>query len=445
MLRIACSFFVLSLALQLGAQDRAELLKKYTSTVNSIAITDTNDADLEAIATAIGSSRIVMLGEMDNGDGETFRAKARIARYLHQKLGFSVLAFESDFYSTNWLWDTQQKGDSALKAVWDVWTETEEFQGMYEYIAQSSKGKNPLAITGFDCQIFYKPGVLDFINRSAPLLESLGHEKATADNYIYTLLKANDYDSTKRMPDTAINFLRRYTLQVMADLKARPELDSTGMWMQTFSSMMGNAANCWLNRKVPVGYNFLKITMDGTIHEKQMADNLNWLANHKYKDQKIIVWSLNQHITKNNDLLDVEISNYRKTNNTTMGQELYRLMQDDIFILGFTSAEGNSGSPYQRNGRPFKIDPLSRNDWYTNSLKAAKLNYAFTDFRAIRKYPAASSPFTMRGWGYEYDMKGQWFSVFDGMVFIKTNRAATPTAEYYLEEEDDTVVQVKKK
>lgn len=427
----------LFLCVKIFAQDRNELLKKYTSPVKSIAIADTNDADLQALAAAIGNSRIVMLGEMDNGDGETFRAKARIIRFLHQKLGFSVLAFESDFYGTNWLWDTQQKGEVALQAVWDVWRETEEFQDMSQYITQQSKGKNPLVITGFDCQIFYKPGINDFIRKSSALLNELGYEKDLRENYIHTLLQANDYDSTKRMPDSAIHFIYKYTVKVMEDLRKRPELDKSGLMLQTFSSLMGNASNCWLNRKVPVGYNFLKIAMDGTMHEKQMANNLHWLATQKYKDQKIIVWSTNQHITKNNDLLQVEISNYRKKNNTTMGHEIYTLMKDDLFIIGFTSADGTSGSPYQRNGQPFKIAPLSRHDWYTGALSSANLNYAFTNFKAIRSYPAAGKEFTMRGWGYEYDMIGEWFNVFDGMFFIKANRAATPTGEYYYEEEEE--------
>jgi erythromycin esterase-like protein len=283
------------------------------------------------------------------------------------------------------------------------------------------------------------------MNQAEHLLETLEYDKRTAQNYIHTLMKANDYDSTKRMPDSAIHFLYRNTQQVMTALKNRAELDSNGMWAQTFSSMMGNAANCWLNRKVPVGYNFLNITMDGTMHEKQMANNLHWLATHKYKDQKIIVWSVNQHITKNNDLLQVDISTYRKTNNTTMGHELYKLMQDDIFIMGFTSANGTTGSPYQRTGQPFNIGSMGRTDWYTNSLSAAQLHYAFTDFRSIRKHPAGESTFTMRGWGYEYAMKGQWFNVFDGMFFIKTNRAATASAEYYYEDEEEEEVVTKAK
>jgi erythromycin esterase len=386
------------------AQDKAELLRQYTTPIRSISMSDTSDADLQSLASAIGNSRIVMLGEMDNGDGETFKAKARIIKYLHQKLGFSVLAFESDFYNMNTLWDRYQNGDSALQAVWGVWTEVEEFQDMQQYISRHSKGADPLIITGFDCQIYYEPGIPDFLSRSSKILAAMGYDEASGQNYLRSLVRANDYDTAKKLPDTTIGYLRNYTVRVMNDIRQHPELDPSGMWLQTFNSMMGNAANCWLNRKVPVGYNF---------------------ADHKYKDRKIIVWGHNQHISKNPDLLEIDLSNYRKTQNTTMGHELAKLYKDDVFIIGFTSYDGLSGSPFQRNLKPFDILPLSKPDWFTNTLASSKLNYAFTNFRALAKTSVANDEFIMRGWGYQYPMKGEWFRVFDGMFYIRTQRPAT--------------------
>jgi erythromycin esterase len=422
MSRILPLILVFLMSIPAFAQDKTELLRQFTTPINSLSITDTSDTDLQALASAIATSRIVMLGEMDNGDGETFKAKARIVRYLHQKMGFSVLAFESDFYSTNLLWDNYQHGDSALQAVWGVWTEVEEFSDMAQYISQYSKGADPLAITGFDCQVFYQPGITDFLHRSPSLITSLGYAEAESKNYLSTLVKANDYDTAKTLPDTTISYLRNFTIRVMNDIRSNPGLDSSGMWLQTFNSMMGNAANCWLNRKVPVGYNFFRIQMDGTIHDRQMADNLRWLADHKYKGRKIIVWANNQHISKNNDLLELDLSNYRKTQNTTMGNELAKIFKDDVFTIGFTSFDGTSGSPFQRNLKPYEIRPLGKNDWYTNTMASSKMIYAFSDFRAISKTRAAENEFIMRGWGYQYEMKGKWFSVFDGMFFIRTQK-----------------------
>ena len=156
-----------------------------------------------------------------------------------------------------------------------------------------------------------------------------------------------------------------------------------------------------------------------------MADNLRWLADERYKDRKIIVWAQNRHVTKNIDQIEVDISNYRRIQNTTMGNEVFKKFGNDVFIIGFTSSEGTSGSPFQRNGRPYEVKPLSKKDFYTNVMQDLKFNYAFTDFRAIQKTDAASKAFVMRGWGYEFDMRGNWFNAFDGVFYIKSNKAAT--------------------
>jgi len=48
---------------------------------------------------AIGNSRIVVLGEESHGDGATFLAKVRLIKFLHQKMGFDVLAWEAGLFN----------------------------------------------------------------------------------------------------------------------------------------------------------------------------------------------------------------------------------------------------------------------------------------------------------------------------------------------------------
>ena len=415
------------MGLPVYGQQTEELIRQNSTRIRSLSINDTDYSDLAPIAESIANSRIVLIGEMDNGDGETLKAKARLVRFLHQKLGFSVLAFESDFNGVNWLWETTKNGYAALKSVTHVWTDVAEFQEMEKYIEQYSHGPNPLIVSGIDCQVYDVEEVGNFINRVPKFFESLRYDLSNPAyrNYVTTLIRANDYDTVKRMPDSTMSFLRNFTAILLDDIKKNPSVDSTGLWYQTFNNFMGNAANCWLNRNVPVGYNFLQLKHDGTILDKQMADNLRWLANERFKDQKIIVWAHNRHITKNIDQLEVDISNYRRIQNATMGSEIYKKFGEDVYILGFTSAEGTSGSPFQRNGLPIEIKPLGRKDFYTNVMLGLGANYAFTNFKPVQKTPAASKSFTMRGWGYEFEMKGKWFNVFDGIFFIRTNKAAT--------------------
>ena len=49
-------------------------------------------SDLEPIRRAIGDSRVVLLGEQSHGDGATFLAKARLVKFLHQRMRSGPIA-----------------------------------------------------------------------------------------------------------------------------------------------------------------------------------------------------------------------------------------------------------------------------------------------------------------------------------------------------------------
>ena len=75
-----------------------EFVQSNTMPVLAISPDSTDFSDLEGIGDAIGNSRIVMLGEQDHGDAPSFLAKTRLIQFLHEKKGFNVIAFESDFF-----------------------------------------------------------------------------------------------------------------------------------------------------------------------------------------------------------------------------------------------------------------------------------------------------------------------------------------------------------
>src|SRR5205823_1726823 len=74
--------------------ERVAWLKSHATIIRSIDPADSDFSDLEPIRRAIGDARVVMLGEQSHGDGATFHAKTRLIRFLHEKCGFDVMAFE---------------------------------------------------------------------------------------------------------------------------------------------------------------------------------------------------------------------------------------------------------------------------------------------------------------------------------------------------------------
>jgi hypothetical protein len=55
-------------------------------------------SDLAPLADFVGNRRIVLLGESGHGVAEFNHLKVRLVKYLHEELGFDVVAFESSFY-----------------------------------------------------------------------------------------------------------------------------------------------------------------------------------------------------------------------------------------------------------------------------------------------------------------------------------------------------------
>ncbi|WP_428327607.1 hypothetical protein [Mucilaginibacter sp.] len=122
-----------------------DYVKAKTVAIATIEPDSINYSDLQVIGDAIGNASVVMLGEQDHGDAPTFLAKTRLIKYLHEKKGFNVLAFESDFFGMNDGWDKLKKtkpemDDFLLKNVFSIWTVCNTCSNLfYNYIPATYK------------------------------------------------------------------------------------------------------------------------------------------------------------------------------------------------------------------------------------------------------------------------------------------------------------------
>lgn len=110
--------------------------------------------DLEFLRPLLEGKRVVQLGENSHGVRESNLVKARIVRFLHQELGYDVIAFESALYQcydANLAAAEAPARTTLLSCAFGVW-HTEELLPLFEYIRETRQGGRPLRLAGIDVQ-----------------------------------------------------------------------------------------------------------------------------------------------------------------------------------------------------------------------------------------------------------------------------------------------------
>lgn len=382
-------------------------IKAHTKPVYSIDPHDKRMDDLEAIGNAIGDAQVVSLGEQDHGDAPSFLAKARLVRYLHEKKGFTVIAFESDFYSLVSAGNAAQvQGVSPLRLmndnIFSIWTGCTECSDIFHYIDSSYTTSSPLAVTGFDSQLHGSYRVKNYKKDMQALLEQAG------SRFTSQLLPVFDYirryyplHGGRVIPVDSLVYFDKIADSVSGELQALPD--------SSFIRILVKSLQGYIRQHIY----FAQDNYDAeTVRDRQMAENFLWLYRYKYPGQKIIIWAHNYHIAKNTyDAFPT--GKYGR--HLSMGNELARVLKDTMYILGFTSYQGRAGRVMVKPFRVKKPAKKSIENWMADRDPA----FAFVDLKGWRlANPAVKEPFFMKG-KFHTNAEAVWTDVFDGVFYIR--------------------------
>lgn len=110
--------------------------------------------DLAMLKPLLHDKRIVFLGESSHGVAQFNLAKTRLIQFLHQEMGYNVLAFESglgDVMNAQGKIDKQAALQTMKDAIFGVWW-TKETLPLFEYAKTTQATEKPLVLAGFDIQ-----------------------------------------------------------------------------------------------------------------------------------------------------------------------------------------------------------------------------------------------------------------------------------------------------
>ncbi|WP_439648434.1 erythromycin esterase family protein [Bacillus cabrialesii] len=388
---------------------------------------DASNKDLRFLKKVLKGKRIVQLGETTHGAGEINATKVRMIKYLHEELGYDVLAFESDFANTNasYLNMDQSTPKSTMKnSIYAVW-HTEDVVELFAYMKEQKEKGDPLILTGFDIQ-----GMKNSFNDAAnQWVKAVDPEKAEllsqSENDFSTLVTdSSTFDEFAQKKERLvknyqelIKFAETNDSALKAHLPKEPK--AYEMFMHSLQLRIDVMEMYMLGEMKEKLKDYPENIEDFSFYmrDRMMAEQFQWVAETLYPNKKIIVWGHNYHLRKQNTKM---IQDWTYVNGPNMGDYLPERLKKQTYTIGIYAYSGASLDSSD-NKTVMSVTSPPPPGSLEALLKAADNPVVFVDFLHTKNKKGTSWMYTPRTalyWGYKEEqmiLKEQ----YDGVIWLE--------------------------
>lgn len=389
--------------------EKTAWLQEQSIPIFSINPGDTIFSDLQFLKEELKGVEIIGLGEQSHGDGSTFLAKARLVKFLHQEMGFSLLAFESGILDCTLALQAFEGGatiDSAFRAgVFKIWSNSSEVAELRQYAGSAIADASTPPFVGFDCQL---SGNLPPQVRADAICRFLQQEHPGFDSSAFSLVwQVLAPDSPKNFAhwkrDTIFQQAFFAQLDSLSRLAARlqPATLEGRLMQRGVSGLKHYYFFIWKMNAINPDYSALNV------RDSVMAANLAWLKEEIFPGRKVIIWAANTHLGYERQKLKYPDAMH------PMGSYLKQWYGDKYYVLSFTAYTGRYGS--LQSG--LRNVPACSNKsleylWADTGYPNACLRRG-----ALATFPF-EHPFQARLYGYA-NWYAEWPEMTDGIFFIR--------------------------
>ncbi|MCK5147522.1 erythromycin esterase family protein [bacterium] len=390
-----------------------DFFKKNAYTIDTIDPDVINFDDLSFLKETLKDVDMIMLGEQSHGDGATFLAKTRLIKFLHEELDFKIIAFESSMFDGEREWKRFLARETAAvealsRFIFPVWTQSRQFQPLMEYIDQCRENGDHLRFCGFDAQ----PNNMASADERFAVIEQLISTHALevirdSHPYLFNLF-FNPGVLFRSKPDS-----------LQQNLILKQIRDVGKLIIQTTDNVQEIVAGRALLGFAEIMYMFWNADFQHpescvdvmNIRDRIMGENLIWLKETYFSDEKIIVWGANSHLNYNRHLIEQG----SEIQMIPAAQYVKNRLGDRLYTVAFTSFDGQAGTVF----RPADAVPPANPKALETEWAGCGDDFAFLDCRVLPLTNWLHIPQWGRLYGYG-DFKAPWAAMTDGIFFIKS-------------------------
>jgi len=342
--------------------------------------------DLQFLKPLLKDKRVVQLGESGHGVAEFNWMKVRLVKFLHQEMGFDVVAFESSMSGCD-VADSRIGKAPPMEVMRDcifrVWHSSETL-GLFEYMDSARKEGKRISLAGFDVQNsgLARAAVASRLEKYAALVDAglaekvASSEKKLAAGYGKGGIPGDD---AAAMMDVYRSMAKRLAAgrEKLLEIPATPP-DELDMVTQEARSRVRFVEEL----SKPGAVEGLRARDLG------MADNLDFLLDTVFPRRKVIVWAHNFHIAKQQD---------GAAEPRTMGAWVAQRRAAEVYTIGLYMGRGVATT----NDRArYEIKPPPDNSMEA-ILASAGWKMSFVELSGARTDSNSwmYEPITAREWG----------------------------------------------
>ena len=398
------------------------------------SLTSTRFDDLQPLKPVLAGKRVVQLGESGHGVKEFSEAKVRLIRFLHEEMGYDVVAFESGILECGLVDRAAPTAPTAeilvRRCLYGVW-HTREVLELFEYIRSTWGTPRPLHVAGVDIQ---------------PNIPTVGPRPI-----LVGLVAAVDTAYARRVGELETAFVTDYwsgyslplaqRAAYWRDLEAREgyraRYDSLMRFLDTHAAAMadvfpGEPALLPLARQHAYSRTRLveaELAQLGTVaateaRDEGMADNLDALLDRVHPGKKVVVWAHNEHVRHDN--ASIVEPGEGVTSARTMGWWVSARHRAELYTVGLYMYRGQAAF---NTRQVYPVLPPATVGSLEALFYTVRRKHFFVDLRGAERSSGTAwmdHVLSTYDWG-RFDKRMVLRDQYDGLLFVDT---VTPP-DYY--------------
>jgi erythromycin esterase len=314
----------------------SDWIKANHQEIRSLDAGDNQYDDLQFFKPLLAGRRLVQLGENGHGVAEFSQAKVRLIKFLHEEMGFDVIAFESnifecfqaDAHAGDWTSETMMG-----RSIFQVW-HTEDVLELFRYIKESKRGFHPLTLAGFDVQYSSSGRLL----RPAAFQEAVARIDPAYAAEVGRLDRdlLDTFGAIATWPAERVEKFRLFYDELRQWFDEHAD-ELVSLYPQTPLLPLVLRQAAW-SQRVDIDSALAPYAQGGfNIRDLGMADNVGMLLERLYPDKKIVLWAHDLHVNH-----DPNLTRVVDWDMFSLGYWLARRHRPLLYTVGFFMFEGEA-------------------------------------------------------------------------------------------------------